>query len=216
LVVVKPVIKLKGQAPVASGSLQHVYQHPADPNCLIKVMRLDKARGRERRKFWGLPVQRTFGLYNAWVRELNTYLATRSRSPDGECPEFMQRHYGLVETDLGLGLLVGKVTDRDGNLAPDLVWVVEQRGFTDELRRKLADLQTRIEALNLVTTDISPRNIVLGWSPDHGDYLVAIEGFGANTLIPLKSMIPFVNRRSIRRHFARTIRRLESIARTRR
>lgn len=207
--VVKPVVKLKGQVPVGSGSLQRVYQHPGDPDCLIKIMQLDKARERARRKFGNLRIQRTFGFYNAWVRELNSYIAMRSRSPDGECPEFMQRYYGVVETDLGLGLLVGKVTDRDGNLAPPLRSVVERYGFTDDLRRKLADLQARIEALNLVTTDISPGNILLGWSRSHGDHLVVIEGFGANTLIPVKSMVPFLNRRSIRRHFARIIRRLE-------
>jgi hypothetical protein len=208
-------IKLKGLTPVSAGALQFVYQHPSEPDYLIKILRLDRMRKRWARKSRGLPITRRFGLYNAWVRELKTYIELRSRSPDGQCPEFVQRHYGLTDTDLGIGLLVGKVKDRAGNLAPPLSKVVQQHGFTEELRKKFADLQTKIEALNIVTSDINGYNILLGWSEQHGDHLVIIEGLGDNTLIPVKTMFRFLNRASIRRHFARTFTRLERLDRQR-
>jgi hypothetical protein len=212
---VEPVIKLADRTPIASGAMQLVYQHPSEPDLLIKILRVAKARERWQRKSRGLPIRRRHGLYNAWVREIGAYIAMRERSPDGECPAFMQRHYGIVDTDLGRGLLVGKVTGRDGALAPDIGRLVTRHGFTGDLRRKLADLQSRIAALNLVTTDISPRNILMGWSEAEGDHLVVVEGFGENTLIPVKSMFRFLNQRSIRQHFASTVRRLEHLDRKR-
>ncbi len=208
-------IRLKDQTPVASGALQIVYQHPREPDLLVKVLQLDKMRRRWLRKSRGLPIRRRFGFYNAWVRELNEYIAIRSRAPEGEYPEFLQRHYGLTETDLGLGLLVGKVKGRDGALAPTLGQVVSKHGLSADLRGKIADLRRRVEALNLVTTDISVNNILLAWSERHGDHLVIIEGLGDNTLIPIKSMSRHLNRRSIRRHFARTLAGLEGIDRLR-
>lgn len=202
------MIDLKGQAPVASGSLQLVYQHPTEPDYLIKILQLDKMRKRWNRKSRGLPIPRRFGLYSAWIREVSEYMALRSRMPDGVAPEFMQRHYGFVDTDIGPGMLVGKVTDREGALAPDLALVVQRHGITDDLCRKLVQLRSRIEELNLPTTDISVRNILLGWSEAQGDHLVVIEGFGMNTLIPVKRWIPALNRRSIRRHFMRTFKQV--------
>jgi hypothetical protein len=212
---VEQFIKLADKTPIASGTMQLIYQHPSERGLLIKILRLDKARQRWHRKSRGLPISRQFGLYNAWIREISTYVAMRAQSPDGKSPAFMQRHCGLVDTDLGLGLVAGKVTDRNGALAPNIGRLVTQHGFNIDLRRKLADLQNEIEALNLATTDISPRNILLGWTEAHGDHLVVIEGFGANTLIPLKSMFRFLNRRSIRRHFASTVERLERLDRMR-
>jgi hypothetical protein len=204
------VVKLKDAKPIASGALNFVYEHPSEPDRLIKILRREKVLARWLRKSRGLPIPREFGVYRTWAREIDEYSALRCRSPNGEAPEFVQRHYGVIDTDLGLGLLVGKVVDHDGQLAPQLARVVAQSGFTEELRRKLHDLQRRIEDLNLVTTDITAGNIVLGWSKDHGDHLVVIEGFGRNTLIPVKSMFPYLNRRSIRRHFARTANQLEA------
>jgi hypothetical protein len=208
-------IKLKGLTPLSSGALQLVYQHPSEPDYLIKILRLDQMRKRWARKSHGLPIRRRFGFYNAWVRELKTYIELRSRAPDSEGPEFVQRHYGLTDTDLGIGLLVGKVKDRAGGLAPTLSKVVREHGFTAELKKKFADLQAKIEAHNLVTTDISENNILLGWSERQGDHLVIIEGLGDNTLIPVKTMFRFLNQASIRRHFGRTFGRLEKIDRAR-
>jgi hypothetical protein len=212
---VQETIRLKDKTPVASGSLQMVYQHPVEPDLLVKILRLDTMRERWLKKSRGLPIRRRFGFYNAWVRELNEYIAVRSRSRGGEYPEFLQSHHGPAETDLGLGLLVGKVKDRSGALAPTLNQVVSARGLTEDLRARIAELQHRVEALNLVTTDISMNNILLGWSEQHGDHLVIIEGLGGNTLIPVKNMSRLVNRRSIRRHFARTMADLEDIDRAR-
>jgi hypothetical protein len=204
-------IALKETAPIASGSLQLVYQHPDHDDLLIKVLKLDVMRRRWLKKSRGLPIKRRFGFYNAWVRELNEYIAIRSRAPEAEFPEFLQRHHGLVETDLGLGLMVGKVRSRTGDIAPTLRQVVRQTGLTDELRSAVAGLRRKVEALNLVTTDISANNILCGWSERHGDHLVIIEGLGDNTLIPVKSMSRILNRRSIRRRFARVLAVLEAI-----
>lgn len=209
------LIKLKGLTPLSAGALQFVYQHPTEPDYLIKILRLDRMRKRWARKSRGLPIRRRFGLYNAWVRELKSYIELRSRSPDGECPEFVQRHHGLTDTDLGIGLLVGKVKDRAGGLAPTLASVVRQQGFTEQLRKQFVDLQAKIEALNLATSDINANNILVGWTEQHGDHLVIIEGLGDNTLIPVKTMFRFLNRASIRRHFARTFIHLERLDRER-
>jgi hypothetical protein len=147
------------------------------------------------------------------MRELEHYFSVHLRL--GYHPQFLQRYYGVTDTDLGLGLVVGKVTDRSGALAPILGDVVLQSGATPKLRQEVNELLKQLNDLRISTTDISVRNIVCGWSETAGDHLVLIEGIGVNTFIPLARFSNFFNVRSNNRHFAKTLRALDKIERQR-
>jgi hypothetical protein len=206
-------LPLQGLKPMVRGDLHDVFQHPDNNGWLIKVPRPDRSRNRWSYKR-GLPVQRRYGIYTGWLREIAEYLAVRSR--ESEYPRSLSRVTGLAETDLGLGLVVEKICDREGRLAPTLQQVVAAGGLTDALRQRIAALEDEMIARNVVLGDVHQRNILCGWDADGGDRLVIIEGLGAKTIIPVNSMSPYLNRRSIRRRFARIMQVLEQIDNERR
>jgi hypothetical protein len=208
------MIALKGQAPLAAGSTQNVYQHPDDPNLLIKVRKREKVQQAYDRKIGGMiGYRRRHGVHTTWMRELQHYFSAHLRL--GYRPQFLQPYYGVVDTDLGLGLVVGKVTNRAGNLAPTLRDVVLRSGAAADIRQKIAELFQQLNELKISTTDINVQNIVCAWTESAGDHLVIIEGIGVNTFIPLASFSNYFNMRSNNRHFRKTIKSLEKLERLR-
>jgi len=204
------VIILKDQTPIAQGSTQTIYPHPDHPERLIKVRKLEKLQRKYNRKIGGrLGYKRRHGLYVTWMRELEHYFSITLRL--GRHPIFLQQYYGVVDTDLGLGLVVGKEVDRDGNVAPTLQDLAKRGAFTREVQQKLQDLLKLINELRISTTDVNMNNIVYSWSEDAGDHLVMIEGIGVNTFIPLARFSNYLNIRSNNRHFERTYRSLRNL-----
>jgi hypothetical protein len=208
------LVVLKTETPLAVGRTQAVYQHYQDPNLLIKVRRLDRLQRVYDRKIGGLiGYKRPHGLYTTWMRELEHYFSVCLRL--GYRPQFLQEYHGIVQTDLGLGMVVRRVTDRAGALAPTLQKVVLRTGLTADLRAKVDDLLRQVNELRISTNDISIANIVYGWNETAGDHLVLIEGIGVNTIIPIARYSNYLNVRSNNRHFARVIRSLEKMDRHR-
>ena len=208
------VIVLTDQTPIAAGATQTVYQHPHDPGLLIKVRKLAALQKAYDRKIGGkIGYRRPHGLHTTWMRELEHYFSAHLRL--GYHPQFLQHYHGVIDTDIGLGLLVGKVTDRSGALAPILKAVVLRTGFTPDLRQKLDELLKQLNELRISTTDISSRNIVCGWTEAAGDHLVLIEGIGVNTFIPLARFSNYLNVQSNNRHFGKMLRSLERLDRQR-
>jgi hypothetical protein len=205
-----PQIILKTSHPIAKGQTQSIYVHPGNPKLLIKIRHHEKLRRAYLRKFGGLiGLNRQYGVYTTWHRELQHYFSVSFRL--GFHPPVLQEYHGVIETDLGLGLVVGRVSDRSGNLAPTLADVVSRTGLTDELLTKVRALLRELNDLKISTNDVSVKNIVYGWSASGGDRLVLIEGIGVNTFIPLARFSNYLNIRSNNRHFARTIRSLKKL-----
>jgi hypothetical protein len=211
----RTLVGLKAQTPLASGKTQAVYQHPGDPNLLIKVRKLDKLQRDYDRKLGGLiGYKRPHGLHTTWMRELEHYFSVCLRL--GYRPRFLQEYHGILDTDIGLGLVVGRITDRSGALAPRLEAVVARDGLTAELRAKVEHLSRQMNELRISTNDISMTNIVYGWDETaKEDRLVLIEGIGVNTFVPLARYSNFFNVRSNDRHFARVLRSMEKLDRQR-
>jgi hypothetical protein len=203
-------IILKTSHPIAQGQTQSIYVHPDNSKLLIKVRHHEKLQRAYERKLGGLiGLNRPHGIYTTWHRELQHYFSVSFRL--GFHPPVLQEYHGVVETDLGLGLVVGRISDRTGNLAPTLAHVVSRSGLTDELLTKVRNLLRELNDLKISTNDVSVKNIVYGWSASSGDHLVLIEGIGVNTFIPLARFSNYFNIRSNNRHFARTIRSLEKL-----
>jgi hypothetical protein len=209
---VPAVIVLKDKTPIAIGTSQFVYEHPDNPALLVKVLKREKLQKSYDRKIGGrIGFKRQHGLYVTWMRELEHYFSVTIRL--GYRPTFFQEYRGVVDTDLGLGMVVGKETDRSGNLAPtlqDLAWTGR---LTAEVRQKFHELLKQLNELRISTTDINMNNIVHSWSETAGDHLVLIEGIGVNTFIPLAKFSNYFNVRSNNRHFAKTLKLLEMIER---
>jgi hypothetical protein len=197
-----PLLHLTEATALATGQLRHIFEDPRDPTQLIKVLRADAI---ERR--WGpdapwykrLPRVRH---YTGFVRELKEYIATRARAPERHAP--IARMIGLVETDLGLGLVTEKVRGSDGGLAPTLAVLYErERGFSATMERDLARFLDDLLACNVIIGDMHAWNIVYGRDSRGDERFVMIDGFGEKHAIPFTSMSLRVNARNTRKLYLR-------------
>jgi hypothetical protein len=119
---------------------------------------------------------------------------------------------GLVETDLGLGLVSEKVVGMDGVLASTLAAVYQkERGFSPALEAVLEKFLDGLLESNVIVGDMHAWNIVYGADSRGGPRLVMIDGVGGKHAIPLSSMSRAVNRYRTRRLYRRMRAQLERL-----
>lgn len=205
----KAILSLMRETPIAVGHLRSVYQHPHEPNALIKVMRADAVEKR-----WNAPGRWAKRLprtrhYVQYLRELKEFIVARARAPEVDVP--IARMIGVVDTDLGLGLVSEKVVDANGALAPTLAAVYAKRGFTPELDAALATFSRDLLAANVIVGDMHAWNIVLGTDSRGGPRLVMIDGFGEKHAIPISSMSRTINRYRTKRLLKRMIEQVKKL-----
>ncbi len=194
-------LDLSDRAPIAEGKRRLVFEHPGDPQLLVKVMKpgshRDDGQPLRRKRF---KLRRREGVFAYFTRELLEYVAVRvsNRVPPAALP--VSAVYGLVETNLGLGLVVEKVTDGAGALAPTLESLLATGRFDPERRALLADFFDALVGHHVVAYELNADNIVLAGQRGNAPRFVCIDGMGSRTLIPLQAWLPRLNARKIRRH----------------
>ena len=202
------MLKLRQAAPLATGHLRAVYQHPDAADCLVKVM-LPAALESWRRAPWYQRLART-GPYRGFVREFKEFLASR-HAAGGPSP--VARVVGLAETDLGPGLVVEKVRGADGGLAPTLDAWVRRDGFTPRVKAALDDFLAAMLEHNVIAGDLHAWNVVYGIDSYGGPRLVMIDGYGEKNTIPHCSMSRRHNADRTRHKFRRMVERTRATPR---
>ncbi|HEY0230101.1 MAG TPA: YrbL family protein [Dokdonella sp.] len=196
------ILPLAHAAPLAVGHLRQVFQHPRETDCVIKVMRADAVQSRwgaKARWYKRLPRARH---YTGFVRELKEYIATQARFAGRNAP--IARMVGVVETDLGLGLISEKVRDANGALAPTLAALyARENGFSALIETGLARFLEDLLACNVIVGDMHAWNIVYGSDSREGPRFVLIDGFGEKHFIPRSSMSRTLNAWNTRKLFRR-------------
>jgi hypothetical protein len=202
-------LMLTTRTPLAIGHLRYVFQHPACDEALIKIMRADAVASRwNARMRWHKRLPRTRH-YIGFLRELKEYIGAQARTPNVDAP--IARMIGVVDTDLGLGLVSEKVVDADGALAPTLAAVYQEQGFTPELHAALSEFLRGLLDSNVIVGDMHAWNIVYGRDSRGGPRLVMIDGFGEKHAIPISSMSRVVNRYRTRRLYKRMLTQLQRL-----
>ncbi|MGQ0456950.1 MAG: YrbL family protein [Hyphomicrobium sp.] len=190
-------IRLSSVVPIASGSIRDVYQHPADPLLLIKVVRqstIEEKFGSGRP--WYKIAKRRYRHLISYLREIREHIAQHAL--DGAHPAFLQNVVGLARTDVGLGLVVEAAVDKSGRLAPTLTSLVKSGRFDRAARMKLEQFFEDIIRSSVIVGDAHPSNIVYAHTPEDGDHFKLIDGVGFKTLIPLERFSKAANRWSKR------------------
>ena len=197
-----PMVVLTDRTPLATGHLRQVFQHPENPDYLIKVMRPDAVASRwGAGSRWYKRLPRTQH-YIGYVREIKEYVAMQARLRARSAP--IARMVGIVETDFGLGLISEKVRDEHGALAPTLAALyARENGFTPFIERELARFFDDLLDCNVIVGDMHAWNIVHGIDSRGGPRLVLIDGFGEKHVIPRSSMSRRFNAWNTRRLFRR-------------
>jgi PhoP regulatory network protein YrbL len=197
------MLTLAHQSPLALGNLRAIHQHPLHAQLLIKTLRPEAvARRYEAPGRWlkRLPRARQ---YTGFARELKEYMALVARAPIGIAP--VARMVGIVETDLGLGLVSEKIVDANGAIAPSLHAIYRQNGgasaWTDAALDKLLEELLRF---NVIVGDLHASNVVFGSdSRDAAPRLILVDGFGEKNVLPLKSVSRWFNQRNTQRVYRR-------------
>ena len=201
------ILKLKNRTALAQGASRLVFEHPDDPDLLVKVIRpevVDDRFGKNTK--WSKKCRR-FGKYRSYIREIQEYLAVRELCGDDD--PFLQRIVGFARTDLGLGLVLEAVKWVDGSLAPSLRNLIHTGRFDSKAHAALEIFFNGLLRSPVIISDINMGNIVYSFTENSGCRFVLIDGIGNNGLIPFKSISKTINRRSKLGRFKRLRVRIE-------
>lgn len=205
-------IDLSTATPVAHGNERHVYPHPTDASLLIKVINTERrslSQKAHRIKRWYRRFHRE-STYRVFITELSEYISTAARSPASGASLPLARVVGLVDTSMGLGLLVEKIVGSDGQMAPTLRHLIRDQGWNDcwevQLNRFFSDLAER----HVIFNDVGPQNIVFGRNAAGQEGLFLIDGFGSKQAIPVFAWSKRLNRRRLARKYATMLLRLKT------
>lgn len=196
-------LDLDDETPVAIGGDRHIFQHPHAPSLLVKVMDMQaRAVYLETRPFkrWYKQYQRE-SAYRVYLNEITEYVTTTTR-PSGVWQVPMARILGVAQTSLGLGLLVEKITDEAGNIAPTVADLARQGKMNDTLSAQLDEFVEDLADAHVVLHDLSPSNIACGLNADDKSGLFLIDGFGVLPLVPVYAWSKRLNRKRIQRKYA--------------
>jgi hypothetical protein len=200
-----PII-LKERTPVAKGGNRLVYEHPLNPALLIKVMRPEVSEGRYGEKASWHRRERRGGEYILFLREIREYVVGCVNS--GRSLPFTQKIIGLVDTDIGMGLVVEAARGADGNLAPTAAKLIATGNYDEKAEQALEEFVAGILESDVILSDLHERNIVYTRSQDGGGRFVMIDGLGASTFLSFKSWSRAINERSKRKRIERLRKRI--------
>ena len=195
---------------IGRGAGATVYRHPDDPTSLIKVTRppAHKSLMWLRRLFESR--RRKYGRMYLSLIELEEYFLAVART--GDVPPFMPEFRGVVQTNLGAGLVFEAIFDEDGNLAATLGEHARRQGVSEDLRGALRTLFDQIAAWRLVAWDLTPKNIVFGRRPGGPMQMFLVDGIAERTFIRILSMSDTAYHRNLARKYDTLLHRIESEA----
>lgn len=200
-------LALKDATPIAKGGVRLVYPFPGNPDLLVKVMRPEVVSGRYGERGTWFRRNRRYGPYILFMREIREYVA--ACTGHGGNASFVHKITGLVDTDLGLGLVMEAARDAEGNLAPTAAKLIFEGRYDENAAAALEEFLTDILESNVVFADLHERNIVYARGRDGRDRFVMIDGLGSSTFLPFKSWSRTINRRAKRKRIERLRKRIE-------
>lgn len=138
-----PVLSLAGAEPFAKGGKRHCYVHPSNPDLCIKVVAsASDARGDAEQQM-----------------DLEDYRTLRKRGSEGVFDRIPAIE-GVVDTDLGPGIVMQLYRDADGRISRNLAEIIGKQGLTPSLRKAIDELKRWQREQRLLTRDTGPHNVV--------------------------------------------------------
>ena len=125
---------------------------------------------------------------------------------------FLQRVVGVVETDLGRGIVVAAERCGKGRYAPTLRELAARGEVDGKIQAAFDHFCSKVELADIVVSDLNPRNIVYAVDPHGRAHFVLIDGTGDDTLIPVLRMSSALNRIAKKRKIAGLRRKVERLS----
>lgn len=189
------LLRLSDQDLLAKGGHRNVYACPGQPALLIKVTR---PRTRPNRSFSKRLIRRIFpdSAFRNALKEIECEMkaALKSGADIAQLP--LARSFGVVQTDVGPGVVVEKIQSEDGELAHHLQQLCKKKTLDDAALQDLNRFVEKLFEYQVVGRDIHEQNIVYGLR-DGVRMFVLIDGYGERNLVPLRSLSRRLNDRSL-------------------
>lgn len=196
------LIHLTHVTPIKSGGEKLVFMHPHAPGHLIKIVNPRYIRYMYQQWPFMIRLQRLTH-YWSYLRELHEHIAARAHGLRDL--HHLQNITGLVDTDLGLGMVLEAVTRADGQLADTLAELINQGRFGAREQAAFTRFCDWLADAPLIVRDLAAHNLV--WNEVSGHFVV-IDGVGGRLRPSLRSFSSHYNRYSNRQKIEKLKRRV--------
>lgn len=194
------MIKVEDLHKIGSGDSKNVYLHPEDNDKLIKVMRRDVASPDGGfSKHNALKRSMHQGIYRQFRREILQFLQLcKSNYAENIFSFPMEKPFGFIKTDQGLGLVVERITAPSGNgqTLSDLCNLGE---FSPKHAQALEVFFNDCCELHLVFGEVNAAGILYTEKRSGRPEFVLVDGIGEKLLIPVRAMSKKINARYVRK-----------------
>lgn len=194
------VVALSGSPIIAQGGRQHVYEHPLDPTSLIKFPKPEtydassaNLKGREK---WSDRFRRSTA-FRDFLREFREYVELKAKHQQAGIKLPLCAVRGIVQTDMGLGLVYERMSEPDGSLSPNLEKLIEDGQVHQAHFEAFEAFFDSLLEHNVVVCDMSLDNLVYHTDADGLSRFVWIDSFGSKRPIPLRRWFRSLNNRKI-------------------
>lgn len=187
------MIILTDKTYINQGSLRACYQHPENPNLIIKI-----------------PVGEKKEKNRANLKEQKGYHALIREHVDLFC---ISHCYGFVTTNLGIGLVCDCIRDHNGNISKT-IWDIIGSGKEYDTHYILEVANSFCNMLisrNIFLFDLNVKNIVLQLRDDgtYQPFAIDLKGrYDNNEFLPFSTYIKFFAQKKIERRSKQLIERI--------
>jgi len=208
-----PVVDLTGIPPVRQGQLRLIRVLPEYPGLVLKTIRPDRVDERglvpSKRSIRNL---RPLGCQTVPLREIEEFLVQCRRRHGQVGFRLPIAHvHGFVPTTEGLGMLVEKIVDATGNLAPTIHELVRANAFKPRHLAALEAFWRTCRAEHVVVGDLHAGNIAYTECRTGGPECVCIDGFGEKSFIPVHRWSRWINARKLDRVMRRVMQHIPGL-----
>lgn len=202
-------LRLGQSEPFGVGGRRLCFVHPLDPGKCVKVSRRDERRTVRNSRS---PIPTRFRReYDNNAHELAVLTELFERIGP-EAGFGLPRCYGLVETDLGSGLVLDLIRDEDGPISRSLRELISTGHPPATFRAAFEALGEFFVRHAIVTRAILDHNLAAQHRADGSWRLVMIDGFGDPAWFSLARLSRSIARMKIRRRLNEVWPRLERLA----
>lgn len=200
------MLKLNDIAPIAVGGHRTVYPHPDREDLCVKVLHepWQQINRRLNDPFRHLRGRRHFDENRSESHELRRLRRRLGALMELHFPEL----HGLVDTDLGEGLVVQRIRDEDGKTSITLKNYIWLYGFDEACVAALDEFWAFLFEHKVAVRDPMPHNLVMQRRPGNCLRVVMIDGFGSSDFLPFRRWIPSLAVRKLQSRRNRMERRI--------
>ena len=201
-------LTLKGQDPFGVGGRRLCFTHPDDITKCVKVLRQDRDRTIRGKNSGFVPAHLRRGYDNN--ADEQKILESLYRQIGPEMSQHLPISHGVVETDLGPGLVLDLVRDANGQISRSLRELISTGHDLETFRPAFDQFGNFLLEHVVLTRSLLDHNLAMQEKKDGSWQMYLIDGFGDPAWLPIAKWVRSVGLRKVRRRIKTAWSRFES------